>query len=90
VNVGCSTLCGGSQEIVYMHEMETRTPAGGWLLAWIEAGLTPRLAHRAGGGRLKRLARINVGQPAVPIGRLAIDHVEERDLQRFGDRSSLT
>ena len=37
---------------------------------------------------LQRLAGVDVGQPAVAVRRLAVDDVEERLLERFGDRAA--
>src|SRR4051812_28011001 len=34
----------------------------------------------------RRFLRVHVGQPAVRIRHLAVDHVEKRALQRLGDR----
>ena len=39
-----------------------------------------------GAGAQGRFLGVDVGQPAVPVGRLAVDDVEERLLERGGDR----
>ena len=46
------------------------------------------LCADAGAGRLQRLAGVHVRQPAVTVGRFAVDDVEERRLERLGDRSA--
>src|SRR6185436_8016978 len=49
----------------------------------------PRPTGASRSYRLQGLTRIDEGQPAVTVGRFAVDHVEERDLQGFRDRPAL-
>src|SRR5206468_9808252 len=78
------------QKVVDMHK-------GGW---WLVAGHPPRVTShqsllsalgRRGFDRLAegRLVRVHPGEPPVGIGHLAVDHVEERPLNRLGDRTAV-
>src|SRR6185436_2339527 len=101
MQVGSSTLRGNSQEIVYVHWLAVRGSSASAahaplrrdrLLSFVGAcglGLKSRPTGASRSYRLQGLTRIDEGQPAVTVGRFAVDHVEERDLQGFRDRPAL-
>ncbi len=79
VQVGRAAGDGRLQQVIDMHGGACGPPAR----------LSARAAAPDGAAAptgLQRLAGIDVRQPAVPVGRLAVDDGEERLLDRLGDR----
>src|SRR5688572_957004 len=94
MQVGGALFDGDLQQVVYMHSFGDwglgARAKGGAIQSPAPSPQPLPLSALAGcsferGLPERRLVRVDVGEPAVRIGHFAVDHVEKRALNRFGD-----